>query len=103
MTPADRYRLIDTLIHHQRTGPSGCHCGWGALGESHAEHVADQYDEALRAAAGPGGLQARASRLFQLAAGLAADLPDQSHQQRLAWAAQDILEILADHLDGGRA
>lgn len=48
-------------------------------------------------------LQGRASRLFQLAAGLALDLPDQSHQQRLAWAAQDILEILADYLDGGRA
>lgn len=32
--------LARLLVAHQRTDTSGCHCGWAALGESHAEHVA---------------------------------------------------------------
>jgi hypothetical protein len=27
------------LVAHQRTDTSGCHCGWGRLGHSHAAHV----------------------------------------------------------------
>lgn len=46
----------------------------------------------------PTDLQARASRLFQLAAGLGADLPDHSNAQRLAYTAADILELLTDLL-----
>lgn len=41
--------LVRVLIVHARTASSGCHCGWMRLGESYAEHVADEYEDALRA------------------------------------------------------
>jgi hypothetical protein len=47
----DRETLVNTLIHHQRTEDSGCHCGWGKrpehLGMSWAEHVADAYETSV--------------------------------------------------------
>ena len=42
--------LVEVLIYHQRTNTSGCHCGWGVLGASYAEHVADVYEESMLAA-----------------------------------------------------
>lgn len=39
LAPADP--LARLLVGHQRTDTSACHCGWAALGESHAEHVAE--------------------------------------------------------------
>ena len=39
LAPADP--LARLLVAHQRTDTSACHCGWAALGESHAEHVAE--------------------------------------------------------------
>lgn len=43
--------LVHTLVYHQQTNNSGCHCGWGQrpehLGLSYAEHVADMYEQAL--------------------------------------------------------
>lgn len=46
-----RYRrdvLVSTLVYHQQTNTSGCHCGWGRrpehLGRSWAEHVAGVYE-----------------------------------------------------------
>jgi hypothetical protein len=50
----DRPRLVDVLIYHQATATSGCICGWGVLGASHAEHVVDVY-EAVTLLAGAGG------------------------------------------------
>lgn len=46
MTRYDRDVLVDTLIYHQRTDTSGCHCGWAVLGASYAEHVANVYEAA---------------------------------------------------------
>jgi hypothetical protein len=45
LTPYDRAILIHVLIYHQATATSGCHCGWAELGRSHAEHVADVYEQ----------------------------------------------------------
>lgn len=39
LAPADPIARL--LVAHQRTDTSACHCGWAALGESHAEHVAE--------------------------------------------------------------
>lgn len=46
----DHYRrplLVEVLVYHWRTETSGCGCGWGVLGASHAEHVADVYEIAV--------------------------------------------------------
>jgi hypothetical protein len=48
----DREALLATLIYHWRTGTSGCGCGWSVLGASHAEHVADVYEQSVAAEAG---------------------------------------------------
>lgn len=40
--------LVEVLVYHQRTNNSGCHCGWGELGHSYAEHVAGIYEDSLR-------------------------------------------------------
>lgn len=45
----DRAVLVDVLVHHQRSGISPCPCGRARLGESHPEHVADEYEQAMRA------------------------------------------------------
>jgi predicted metalloprotease with PDZ domain len=47
----DREVLVTVLVYHQPTNTSGCHCGWGVLGASHAEHVADVYEESITARA----------------------------------------------------
>ncbi len=48
----DREVLTTTLVyHHWRTNTSGCGCGWRMLGASHAEHVADVYEQSIRARA----------------------------------------------------
>lgn len=49
----DRDRLVWTLVYHQPTNTSGCICGWGVLGASHAEHVADMYEAAAGAGRPP--------------------------------------------------
>lgn len=41
--------LIDTLVYHQRADVTYCACGWSVLGASHAEHVADVFEESSRA------------------------------------------------------
>ncbi len=43
----DREILTTTLVYHQRRNSSSCHCGWSQLGASHAEHVADIYEESV--------------------------------------------------------
>jgi hypothetical protein len=45
----DRERLVTVLIYHQQTNTSGCICGWGRLGHSWAEHVADVYEDKVTA------------------------------------------------------
>jgi hypothetical protein len=45
MIPYDRELLISTLVYHQRKDAQYCLCGWGKLGASHAEHVADVYEQ----------------------------------------------------------
>ena len=45
----DREILVTVLVYHQRRDISGCHCGWGVLGASHPAHIADIYEESLRA------------------------------------------------------
>jgi hypothetical protein len=44
-----RPELVKTLVNHQqRCSDGGCHCGWGVLGASWAEHVADMYEQEAR-------------------------------------------------------
>lgn len=45
----DREALVTVLVYHQPTSTSGCHCGWGVLGASHSEHVADVYEQSVGA------------------------------------------------------
>jgi 16S rRNA G1207 methylase RsmC len=47
----DRAVLVEVLVYHQRTADTGCACGWGVLGASFAEHVADVYEESVIARA----------------------------------------------------
>lgn len=47
MIPYDREELTITIINHGRTRIERCCCGWSVLGASHAEHVADEYEEAV--------------------------------------------------------
>ena len=44
----ERNVLLQVLIYHQRLDIGSCGCGWSVLGASHAEHVADVYEDALR-------------------------------------------------------
>ena len=37
----NRAVLVEVLVYHQRTDARFCSCGWGQLGHSHAEHIAD--------------------------------------------------------------
>lgn len=48
MSVYDRAKLVQVLVYHQRTNTSGCHCGWGVLGASYADHVADVYEQAVQ-------------------------------------------------------
>lgn len=41
--------LVTVLVYHQRLDIEQCACGWAELGESYAEHVAQVYEEGLRA------------------------------------------------------
>ena len=45
----DREVLVEVLVYHQATSTSGCHCGWAELGKSHADHVADVYEQSMAA------------------------------------------------------
>lgn len=45
--PYDRESLVTVLVYHQRKDIRGCCCGWSVLGASHAEHVADVYEESV--------------------------------------------------------
>lgn len=45
--PYDRAVLVNVLVYHWRTKNSGC--GWAELGKSHPEHVADVYEQSVRA------------------------------------------------------
>lgn len=47
-TPYSRDVLVNTVIYHGRTDIKGCHCGWAELGKSHAEHVANVYEQSAR-------------------------------------------------------
>jgi hypothetical protein len=42
----DRAVLVAVLVYHQRLADSTCSCGWGVLGASFADHVADVYEQA---------------------------------------------------------
>lgn len=44
----DHDKLVQTLVYHQQTNTSGCHCGWNVLGASWAEHVVDVYEQVLK-------------------------------------------------------
>ena len=43
--PYNREVLVETLVYHSRKGITGCRCGWGKLGRSHPEHIADVYEQ----------------------------------------------------------
>ena len=45
--PYDRDALIAVLVHHWPTKTAGCVCGWGVLGASFPEHVADVYEQTI--------------------------------------------------------
>jgi hypothetical protein len=49
----DRRLLLDVLIYHQRASDTGCACGWSVLGASHAEHIADVYEESMTVLTSP--------------------------------------------------
>jgi 16S rRNA G1207 methylase RsmC len=51
-TTYDREVLVEVIIYHWRADIGGCGCGWGVLGASYAEHVADVYEESVTARAG---------------------------------------------------
>lgn len=40
--------LTTVLVYHQRKNIESCCCGWAKWGASHAEHVADVYEDSLR-------------------------------------------------------
>ena len=44
----DRDVLVTTLIYHWRTTANRCECGWGRVGASFPEHIADAYEQALQ-------------------------------------------------------
>jgi hypothetical protein len=46
--PYEREMLVEILIYHWRTNTSGCGCGWGELGKSHPDHIADVYEDSMR-------------------------------------------------------
>lgn len=48
--PYDRAVLVEVLVYHQRRDLQHCMCGWGELGASHPEHVADVYEQCVKAA-----------------------------------------------------
>jgi hypothetical protein len=39
--------LVQVLVYHQRLNAGACACGWGQIGESHAEHVAEVFEMEL--------------------------------------------------------
>lgn len=43
-----RALLVEALVFHQRMDIGSCRCGWADLGKSHAEHIANIYEERLR-------------------------------------------------------
>jgi hypothetical protein len=43
--PFNRAVLVSVLVYHQRRDIRSCACGWSLLAASHAEHVADVYEE----------------------------------------------------------
>jgi hypothetical protein len=45
----DRAILVNVIVYHGRTSIKGCHCGWAEPGRSHAEHVADVYEQTIAA------------------------------------------------------
>lgn len=49
----DHEVLVTVLVYHQRMDERRCGCGWGELGRSHAEHVAQVYEASLRARSVP--------------------------------------------------
>lgn len=44
----NREILVAVLVYHQRLDIGRCGCGWNELGASHAEHVADIYEDTIR-------------------------------------------------------
>ncbi len=49
MTEYNREVLTTTLVYHKRKDIKSCSCGWLVLGASHADHVADVYEESVAA------------------------------------------------------
>lgn len=46
MTEYNRKFLVDTLIYHHRvSNPDRCLCGWSKIGESFADHFANEYEK----------------------------------------------------------
>lgn len=45
----DREALVEVLVYHYRKDINSCGCGWAELGRSHPEHVAEVYEESVRA------------------------------------------------------
>lgn len=46
----DHALLVEVLVAHQRRDIEGCRCGWSELGHSHPEHIATEYEGAVREA-----------------------------------------------------
>jgi hypothetical protein len=48
-----RGMLVTVLVYHQRANIGACGCGWSVPGASHAEHIADVYEQAVRTGTRP--------------------------------------------------
>lgn len=48
VVPYSREVLIEVLVYHWPTNTAGCWCGWGDLGKSFPEHVADIYEASIK-------------------------------------------------------
>lgn len=48
MTPYKRNLLVAVIINHNRINIGNCLCGWNIYDGSHAEHIADVYEEAVK-------------------------------------------------------
>ena len=46
LSPRARRTLLHTIMWHRRAGDR-CACGWGQVGDSHAEHVVEVFEAEL--------------------------------------------------------
>ncbi len=91
--PYDRDVPSEVLVYHYRKDSATCGCGWGVLGASHAEHVADVVEESLAARRPAAGDTVGARRAVLLTTPQA---------RALVGAATDAESVHEDEVEEGR-